>query len=404
MAARGRVGAAARWLALATARRGTRGRSRRTRCEVPSVSVQGDGVGAQAAHRAQQGDGRARPGPAGGRRGCRARRAASPAPGCAGWPRRAGARVDGGGGVAGVERDQLELVGLGPADGVGVSRRWCRARRVEPTIGTDQELDVAATPARNGAQRGSCRPSSTTTASPVAAAMPGGPPSASTGRDARASSRPRDARPRRRAAGGGRRRRGSRRWMHSWSTPSDLGHGRDDQRQAGRGLDVGQLLDQAAQAPELAARRRVGLDAGHERHDVVGMDLERRHVARMCPSRSTAMRSASRTPGRAGATPAGSRCPPRERPIRRSTTSCLGDAERRVGSSRMSSAGSRRTARAMATSWRWPPDSVATGASGSSVGRRRRASRRRPSATIVASSSDPAADSTRCRGTGWRRC
>jgi hypothetical protein len=51
---------------------------------------------------------------------------------------------------------------------------------------------------------------------------------------------------------------------------------RDDQRQRGRGLHFGQLLDQAPQAPELAAGGRVDLDAELEGDHVVRVDLPRR--------------------------------------------------------------------------------------------------------------------------------
>ena len=56
------------------------------------------------------------------------------------------------------------------------------------------------------------------------------------------------------------------------------GHGRDDQGQRGRRFHLRQLLDQAAQAAELAAGGRVDLDAELQRHHVVGVDLERRHL------------------------------------------------------------------------------------------------------------------------------
>jgi hypothetical protein len=57
-----------------------------------------------------------------------------------------------------------------------------------------------------------------------------------------------------------------------------LGHRRHDQRQAGGGLDLGQLLDEAVEAAQLATRRRVDLDARDERGDVVGVHLETRDV------------------------------------------------------------------------------------------------------------------------------
>jgi hypothetical protein len=57
-----------------------------------------------------------------------------------------------------------------------------------------------------------------------------------------------------------------------------LGHRRHDQRQAGGGLDLGQLFDEAVQPAQLPARRRVDLDAGDQRGDVVGVHLEARDV------------------------------------------------------------------------------------------------------------------------------
>ncbi len=63
-----------------------------------------------------------------------------------------------------------------------------------------------------------------------------------------------------------------------------FGHGGDDQRQGRDRLDLGQLFDQAVQAAKLAACRRVGFDPGDHGHDVVGVDLEGRHVGHDPPA------------------------------------------------------------------------------------------------------------------------
>ena len=154
--------------------------------------VHGDRVGPEPAAQRQQGDGQSpslrplRPG-----QGVEhpAQRLEHPvAPGGLGQQALA---LDGRGGVARVDRDQLEMVGLRAAHRVGVARRWCRARPPIRRSGTDQELRSRSQPAatRKRAHRGSRRTSSTTTTSPVAAAMPGGPPAAPTGSSASAPKR-----------------------------------------------------------------------------------------------------------------------------------------------------------------------------------------------------------------------
>ena len=154
----------------------------------------------------------------------------------------------------------------------------------------------------------------------------------------------------------------STRWMHSRSAPSAAAERRQDQRQARGRVGRGKAVGEAVQPAELAAGRGVGLLPGDQRDDVVGVGLGGVHVG------DDAGRDAARRCGRPAGTsarrrgrPAAPWCPARAR-LSVSCSTCAdsltpSDA---VGSSRISSRGWSHIARATASSWRWPPESVLT--------------------------------------------
>ena len=192
--------------------------------------------------------------------------------------------------------------------------------------------------------------------------MPGGPPAAPTGNESTAS---RNAR----RQPDGRRPTKDRRLLALGMVeevhaelldPQGLGHRRHDEREAGRRLDLGQLVDEAAQAVQLPASGRVGLDPRDHGDHVVGMDLERRHLgddAALAEDRdavdepedlveAVGHEQHGRT-GDCGAPPATARrSASRSHPTRRSARRARAPP------------GDGATALAMATSWRWPPESV----------------------------------------------
>ena len=198
--------------------------------------------------------------------------------------------LDGGGGIAGVEEARAPAgpPGDGPpacrsrrrCRGAGVARRWVRTRRCERRR-TRRER-------RRGPSRARCPPPPRRRRFGGQARRPAvGPQGQRLHRGQHGPARPTAAKRRRRRAR--RRQEMDAELLHAQGpAQADTISGRRR-----RGLDLGQLLDQAAEPAQLAAGRRVGLDARHERHDVVGVDLDGDMVSAMIlPWRSTAMRSA----------------------------------------------------------------------------------------------------------------
>ena len=208
------------------------------------------------------------------------------------------------------------------------SRRWCRARRSVPTIGTAHALrmpsgragssprGVDAACRRRSRRRRCWRParSCRRRRRPAAVSV-----AASTLAPAQPDARPigRELAPVEQ--------------VHAQLLDCRAadGDGRHDERQDRRRLDVGELVDEAAQPAQLAAGRGVGLDARHERDHVVRVDLERRRRRpRSGRARSTAMRSASPNTCSMRGTRAGS--PRRRRAARRAAARPAASPPRRA--------------------------------------------------------------------------
>ncbi len=271
--------------------------------------------------------------------------------------------LDRGGRVARVQRHELELIGLRSTDGVGVARdraeharrahdrhrpRAAGLARARSTAGVAtagcggcprsrwscpirRRRRVVHRPRRPGAGRARRYRPPTCRRSPTGGAAVRRPRCRADARTAGARRAPRPSR--RRSAGGSRpvpRRRAVRRGCAAGA----VGAGRP-----------------TPSRPRTSSRRR--------RRDAPRAGVA---IARIRPSRSTAMRSASPNTWSSRCDTSRIAVPAVRRSSRsRSTTSVSLTPSDAVGSSRISSAGERRTARAIATSWRWPPDNVPTG-------------------------------------------
>ena len=228
-----------------------------------------------------------------------------------------------------------------------------------PSTGTDQELATLAALARppNGAHAAPRCALAWMTGSPVAAARPTGPPAGPAGSRAQAA-----------ASGGGRPSEAAQtspssvaRWMHSRSADSaapsaDRISDRLDDGSAETSRSASPCsrvswprADELTCWPEISARTSSGCASSGRRSPTTR------------PWRSTTMRSASRNIWSMSWQAIMIVVPcPCSRVISSSTCRDSCTPSEAVGSSRSSSCGSLIMARATASSWRWPPDSVRT--------------------------------------------